>query len=328
MELTWLISHAEAWRRREEQDRLPHAVLLTGTPGTGKRAMAAWMTRRRLGIGSPGALPEHPAAFPEHADLRRVQKPEDKTSILVDQIRELVDDLSLTSYEGGAKVAVIDPADIMNTNAANSLLKTLEEPPGDAMLILVADRPGRLPATIFSRCQRMHFAVPPAEASLAWLERLRPGAEWRQALENAGHAPLAAIAALDSLDETRAMGRELAGLAERRLSPVEVAARWAGLEPDFVLGWLGRQVQQTIRRRQDRRATGQSPAVPESVLARMDSRNLFCYLDTINWLSGQPAGTFNLQLALESLLIDWASGLVDYRNKFSPGGLLPVPRGR
>src|SRR5690606_15131885 len=121
----------------------------------------------------------------------------------------------------------------------------------------------------------------------------------------------------------RALARDLEALARRAASPVEVAARWATLDPGFVLGWLGRLVEQVLRRRHDPRTP--APAVPESVLERMDSRNLFCYLDAINRLKSEPPGTYNALLTLESLLIDWASGLASYRNAFAPGGLLPVP---
>ncbi len=327
-EITWLKAFAEGWRAREAQGRLPHAVLLTGQPGIGKRAAAAWLAQCRLRIGTPGSLPAHPASVPEHADLRWLRKPADKESIGIDQVRELIGELSLTSYEGGAKVAVIEPADIMTTDAANSLLKTLEEPPGDALLVLVADRVGRLPATIFSRCQRLNLSAPPPGVSLAWLDRLQPGADWPAALEAAGNAPLAAIDALDTLEDTDRMEREFSALAEGRASPVEVAERWARLEPAFVLGWLVRQVQRCVYRLSDRsRAAGRHP-VSETVLHRMDRRNLFCYLDTINRLRGQPLASYNVQLTLESLLIDWAGGLADYRNAFSPGRLLPVPVAR
>ncbi|HEX7061476.1 MAG TPA: DNA polymerase III subunit [Woeseiaceae bacterium] len=325
MELTWLEPVAASWLQRERQARLPHAVLLSGARGTGKRALAAWLARRRLGVGTPGPLPEHPFERPAHADLHWVQKPEDKTGILIDQIRDLVEELSLTSYHGGAKVAVIEPADAMNTNAANSLLKTLEEPPGDALIILIADRPGRLPATIFSRCQRLHFAVPSRETALAWLERLEAGVDWPAALDLAGSAPLAAVAALETLEASRRMAGELEALGMNRVSPVEIAERWGKLEPVFVLGWLARQVEQILKGRSDARARGPAANLPESVLQRMDTRDLFCYLDTLNWLKGEPAGTYNLQLTLESLLIDWAAGLTGYRNTFTRGSLVPLP---
>ena len=93
--------------------------------------------------------------------MRWISTPEDKKSIGIEQIRVLVAERNdLTSYEGFGKVAVIEPANEMTVNAANSLLKTLEEPPGDTLLVLVADRVGKLPATIFSRCQRIDLAVP------------------------------------------------------------------------------------------------------------------------------------------------------------------------
>lgn len=328
MDLDWLQSFANGWQAREAQGRLPHAVLLSGQPGVGKRAVAVWLAKRRLGLVGRERLPQYPVAIPEHADLRWVRKPADRESIGIDQVRELIHALSLTSYEGGAKVAVIEPADIMTADAANSLLKTLEEPPGDALLVLLADRVGRLPATIFSRCQRISVPAPPASVSLAWLDRLRPGTEWGAALEVAGGAPLAAIEALETLGDTERMAREFAALAEGRASPVEVAGRWAQMEPQFVLGWLARQVQRCLYRLGDRARPAGPHAVPETVLSRMDSRNLFCYLDTINRLRGQPLASYNVQLTLESLLIDWAQGLAGYRNPFSPGRLLPVPAAR
>lgn len=328
MDITWLQAFADGWQAREAQGRLPHAVLLSGQPGVGKRAAAVWLAKRRLELAAADTLPQYPAEIPGHPDLRWVRKPDDRDSIGIGQVRELIGELSLTSYEGGAKVAVIEPADIMTADAANSLLKTLEEPPGDALLVLVADRVGRLPATIFSRCQRINVPSPPAAVSLAWLDRLRPGTDWGAALEVAGGAPLAAIEALETLADTERMERELAALAEGRASPVEVAGRWAQMEPQFVLGWLGRQVQRCLYRLGDRSRPAGRHAVPETVLNRMDRRNLFCYLDTINRLRGQPLASYNVQLTLESLLIDWAQGLVGYRNPFSPGRLMPVPAAR
>ena len=137
MEITWLKSFASAWLDRAAHGRIPHAVLLTGAAGVGKRAAAIWIAAQRLGIKTPGDLPSFPVERLEHADLHWIAPPDDKQAIGIDQIRALVAAFSMTSYEGGGKVAVIEPANAMTTNAANSLLKTLEEPSGDALLILV-----------------------------------------------------------------------------------------------------------------------------------------------------------------------------------------------
>jgi DNA polymerase-3 subunit delta' len=263
-------------------------------------------------------VPTWPFDPPQHADLYWLTREEGRNAILIDQVRQLVAALSLTSYSGRGKVAVIEPAHTMTANAANSLLKTLEEPPGNALLILVADRPGRLPATIFSRCQRVDFR-PPAEAlGLAWLERARPGVAWAVPLRTAGNAPLAAIAAAERQDLTNALLREWTGVGNGTASPVETAKAWAKLEPGIVLEWLARQVQAAAARS----VTGAGPA--DSVRQHMDSRNLFCYLDQINLLRAQAGGSYNVQLALEGLLIDWATGFCDTGNQ---GRQVPGPTG-
>ena len=329
IELPWLRPLAEAWLGAAGRGRRPHAVLLTGSPGVGKRASATWIAERQLGKEA-APLPEyrHEAPDLEHPDFRRVRPLEGKQAIRIDQIRELVADLSLTSYEGGTKVAVIEPANAMTDNAAASLLKTLEEPPGDTLLLLIADRVGRLPATILSRCQRFLIATPPESVSLEWLNRLHPAANWPAALQAAGLAPLAAIGARERLEITDAMALDFVEVAEQRQSPIEVAARWYQHEPDFVLAWLGRRIQQCIHRTSGSRAVQPGGSLAESVLNRMDRRNLFCYLDVINRVRSQPAGSFNVQLTLESLLIDWAEGLKYCSNEFIGGGVLPIPTER
>ena len=308
MELTWLENFAEGWQERIRHGRIPHAVLLAGPPGVGKRAAARWIAGCYLGA-CEAPLPEDPQAIPEHADLHWLTIPEDKQSIGIEQIRDLVHELSLTSYEGGGKVAVVEPANAMTVNAANSLLKTLEEPPGDAILLLVADRVGRLPATIFSRCQRVDFAPPAESESLAWLDRVQPGAAWVDALRVAGGAPLAATAALEDLETSAGMARDLNALGRGTGSPVEVAGRWVKIGPAFVLNWLAQQIKLAVVANSAGRNHAAGLAIEDSVLRRMDRRNLFCYLDIINRLRGQPEGSWNVQLTFEALLIDWASGL-------------------
>ena len=322
MNLTWQKSIVADWQRRNAQGRVPHAVLLAGRAGLGKRCTAAWMARCRFGLGNAHDAPRYPLDVPEHADLHWLSIPEDKQSIGIDQVRELVAELGLTSYEGKGKVAVIEPADRMTESAANSLLKTLEEPPGDALILLVADRNSGLPATILSRCQRIAFRVPDAQVCLQWLREHDGGVDWERALALTAGAPLAALEAGDRLDEAETMASEFGAIATGRASPLDVAERWARLEPAQVLEWLAQQVAGIIRQAAgvpDQRSSG----LPESVLRRIDRQNLFCYLDIINGLRAQSAGSFNPALTLESLLIQWSDGLTTTRQAPPPGDLLP-----
>ncbi|MEQ8206392.1 MAG: DNA polymerase III subunit delta', partial [Woeseia sp.] len=240
MVINWLTSFADRWQTQVRQERAPHAVLLLGAPGVGKRAAAAWLAQTKLQPAKASELPGYPAEVPVHPDLYWLTRPEDKHTIGIDQIRSLIGELSLTSHNGLGKVAIVEPANIMTAAAANSLLKTLEEPPGDALIILIADRLSRLPATILSRCQKITIGLPDEAVSIAWLDRVRPGMQWSQALREAGGAPLAALTAADQMEDTAALGRDLKALANRAVSPIDVAERWSKQSPTLALDWLGR----------------------------------------------------------------------------------------
>ncbi len=302
MDIPWLQPIVKSWQRSLEQRRTPHAVMIAGAEGTGKRSAAAWLAAQRLGIQPADPLPQYPLRMPEHADCHWLSTLPDKYSIGVDQIRELVGELNLTSYLGHGKVAIIEPADVMTANAANSLLKTLEEPPGDTLLILVADRPGRLPATIVSRCQRLAVPLPREENGLEWLRKVQPATTWHKILRDAGLAPLSALLAKEQLELTDAMAADFVAIAQGQAAPLPVAKKWSAYEVEFVLGWLGHQIQACISRLVGGDSGGNFALVGDSVLARIDRRNLFCYLDIINRLRGQPKGS-------ECLLMDWAGNL-------------------
>ena len=153
--------------------------------------------------------------------------------------------------------------------------------------------------------------MPSESDALSWLDRVQPGAAWIEALRMSGGAPLAAIAALENLETSVTMGRDLQVLGSGRGSAIEVAARWTKLDTGFVLNWLAQQVKLAILAASAGRDAAAGLAIDDSVLRRMDTRNLFCYLDIINRLRGQPGGSYNVQLTLEGLLIDWAGELKD-----------------
>ena len=319
MELNWLKSFTTQWQDRLASGRPPHAVMLSGPRGTGKRAAAAWLAATRSGKADEGSLPAVPIEVPEHPDVYWISRAEDRQSILIDQIRGLVADLALTSYEGRGKTAIIEPADLMNNAAANSLLKTLEEPSGDALIVLVVDRMGRLPATIVSRCQRIDFSAPSEADALDWLRRHSATQDWHVPLRSAGGAPLEALRLVERIDFLAALGADLDAVGRRRASPVEVAQRWAKDDVYEILEWLSRQVSEAVKLKLSGDARAAGHTIDKTVLERMDTRNLFCYLDIINRLRSRPAGSFNAQTALEGLLIDWAGGL--RRLQTGPAGL-------
>lgn len=318
--MNWLSNICDRWREAQARDRLPHAVLIAGPPGVGKRALAAWMASGKLS-GQLADRPSFPVPEIEHADFHRVSIPDEKSNIGVDQIRSLIGEFSLTSYVGRGKVAIIEPAQKMTGAAANALLKTLEEPAGDALIILIADRAGRLPATIFSRCQTVPVGTPTEEDALAFLEALSPGRDWLEALASAHGAPMTAAETVERLGEIRDMRESLDGILVGRLDPIPVAAQWSKLDPPFVLDWLASEIQSAVKATVCGEKWAPGLGLDTNRLAHIDRRKLFCYLDIINRLRASAKGSFNVQVAFERLLIDLADGLKRLDWTFTPRGL-------
>lgn len=225
------------------ENRLGHALLLVGPERIGKLDVAIALARRLL-CANPRPADNLACgqcrscqlfAAETHGDYKRVSfEPNDKgdklrTEISVDQIRRLGQWFSLTPQLGGAQVAVIEPADALNAAAANALLKTLEEPAANRFLIIVTAKPGRLPATIRSRCQRLEFRLPSREDASAWLRARGFSAERAEpALDAAlGHPGLAS----DWLEHgglavRKQVQADLDALAAGQAGPVELAQQW------------------------------------------------------------------------------------------------------
>lgn len=238
--------HQEHWARlqsRHERGALPHALLLCGPEGLGKREFMQRFVRGLLCVHPMQGdacgqcrscllldAGTHPDLISVSYGLRKdgVQRSE----IVVDQIRELSARLSMASQFGGWQITVIDPADAMNAAAANALLKTLEEPTPNTMLILLADAPWRLPQTIRSRTQRIEFHLPSPQQSLDWLqgEGVKDPAA---ALEAAGGNPgLARLWSREgALARRQEVRKDLAALAGGRGETMEVVRRWLDDEP-------------------------------------------------------------------------------------------------
>ena len=208
-QLPWLAPARARFDDLLSRDRVPHALLLQGPAGLGKRRLAADIAALLLcseaGRNACGSCRSckllEGGAHPDRQVLEIGINPrtgEPRREIVIEQVRALIAALQLTTTVSPRKVAVIQPAEAMNHNAANALLKTLEEPAGDTVMILVSHDPRRLPATIRSRCQRIAVRPPTRESVLEWL-RSEHGVDEGDAalaLDAASDSPLTALALL------------------------------------------------------------------------------------------------------------------------------------
>ena len=307
--LPWQAAVWERVRERLREDRLPHALLIAGPPGVGKGRLARRLAAAQLcespQDGDPcGTCPAcRWVVRGEHPDLYSCEPEAGKAAIRVDAVRELVDFLALSAHRGAVKLAHIEPAEAMNVNAANSLLKTLEEPPPGGQLILVSHRPGRLPATIRSRCQRLDLPLPPRAEAVRWLEE-RGMTEVEALLDLAGGAPLQALAwgQDDARQQQRETWQDLLGLVEGRGEVMAVAERWAAAEAGQRLLWWRRWLLQ-LRRLQ----AGQPGHPPEGLarLAPLSPEAVHAFEGRLQRLQVHLEGPVNVALQLADIFNRW-----------------------
>lgn len=312
----WLSELEATLAAAVDRGRFPHAMLIHGAQGSGRRHLVTSLAARLLhltGAGDPAAATE--GDLLRHPDFLGVNPEPDKQSISVDQIRELIEFLQLTSHQRGAKLVLLYPADAMTLNAANGLLKTLEEPPAGSIIFLVTEVLSRLPPTIISRCQRVRVPVASPEIALPWLQQIDTDPDWASILELAGGAPLLALEMHQTglTDRADEFNRDLEALIGRREDVIAVAQRWLGRDYGFALRWLYWKVALRIRQQLvDTAGMAQRPDSRSMHLQTVaDAPNMescFGYLRAVGDLGRLQTTGINAEMNLVRLLFAWYGG--------------------
>lgn len=224
---------------RKTIGQFPHAILITGQDGVGKfcfaqNLVALLLCHKNDSTGLVAACGECDSCgllqANNHPDAIFVQAEEPGKAIKIDQVREVIVELNNTSHQGGYKVVVIKGAELLNIAASNALLKTLEEPVSNVVIILISARPLQLPATIRSRCQILSLPTPGYYIAKEWLEQQLPNVDIvniKLLLALSENAPLNALnlTAKDELAGRQEFFGCLEELYQGKINVVQMATR-------------------------------------------------------------------------------------------------------
>jgi DNA polymerase III subunit delta' len=307
------------WRQllsQFRQQRLGHAFLLCGSSGLGKYHFAEQFAQLLL-CKQPGDYACGNCSgcrlwsSQNHPDLLKIVPDEPGKNIKIEQIRQMVDFISKTAQRTGYKIVIIAPAEAMNKAAANALLKSLEEPLGQVLFFLVNHQPGILPATIRSRCQKLHFLA--GVESCSWLnQQLKDSANPHLLLKIAEYAPLRALdfAGNHYLTIRDQLLKHLLGVVQGTASLLTPVAEY--LKQDILM-WTEAFISLLTDLLRLKLNVEKSLLVNEDCLTSLQSLSKHCNLHSLLELSNKLVSTrqslqnvqihLNNQLLVESLLL-------------------------
>ena len=327
-----------AWQQSQWQqidkllasNRLPHAIFLQGNKGIGKKDFALAMahavlcqqpTSDRQACGSCSACKL--LAANTHPDLYHLaptppQNSKSKNPMLnirIDVVRDLCERLNQTSQYGVYRVAVIEQADELTLAAANSLLKTLEEPGQNVLIVLTSARAHRLPVTIRSRCQVMRFNVPDVSQSLSWLKQQPQQLQEKvsvnqlqQALHYAYGAPLIALENLQDQEYFEVLGEAMTAAISGKNS-LEYALKLTKFPKTKILEGMQGWVSDLARLMQcDANCdiiNQQYRSKLQTLANKVKQQRLFRFQEQLNFNISHSSIAVNEQLLWENLLLSW-----------------------
>lgn len=281
-----------------ESGRMPHAVLLRGRRGDGllqaaQSLVALALCSQPVGSNACGQCKScQLVAAGSHPDSLLLQPEEPSKVIKIDAVRDLVKQFAHTTQIAAWKIAILYPANCLNIAAANALLKTLEEPPGQSLLILAVDQYARMMPTLQSRCQRIELEMPTHQQASDWL--VANGVDDQDLLAATDGEPLRAKEWQDSgrMAEWQEFRSVLLKLAEGKMSLAQAAGAVEEIPVSDKVHWYMGFIRELLQQSGENRQAGQAL--------------LQCFDQAVEVASELERGTNpNLQLLNESLLMQW-----------------------
>lgn len=305
------------------QKRVPQALLITGNKGLGKQQLAHQFATALL-CATPqasGTACGHCSSCllvnaDTHPDFIQIQPEEPGKGIGIGQIRSLISRLTLKPQFETQRVVIVNPADKMNNAAANAFLKCLEEPTERTSIILITEKPAKLPATIISRCQKLAVVTPDKDVAVKWLaEIMQCDAATNKALQlNVSLAQGAPLLAREyANDQILALRNECfdtwIAIAKQLKSPVIIAEDWHKLPASPLIFWMTSWVIDLIKCfYQTKVANLYNPDLNEQIQElsrRLELKGLYKLYDLLLSARQRLDTQINKQLLFEEILIQW-----------------------
>ncbi len=300
-----------------DADRMPHAILLQGAKGLGKFEFAKSLSTfvlcgsklegKACGVCHTCKL----LRADTHPDYKEILPANEGKSILVDQIRGFCGFFVYSSQLSSYKTGVICPADKMNRNASNSLLKTLEEPTKNSLIILVAESTTNLPATVRSRCQVIEFNPPVHNDAVRWISSQGDYNNIDLALSLADSSPVEAKKYLDSdyLQQRENQFALFEGLRAGKVTATTAAEKLSKVTNRRTIGWVLSWIEDMIKLKM----LGSITEITNfdlvnrlgSLSKNISISSLYGYYDKISTSISLIDRQANLQLVLEDLFVSW-----------------------
>jgi DNA polymerase-3 subunit delta' len=312
----------EVFRRSVRSGKTPHSYIFEGIPGCGRRKTALALIQAlfcpAIDDDSCGVCPScRKVAGGNHADIHFVEPLPDKRDISIEQFREIQRELALRPYEAPRKACLIEPAERMSINAANSLLKTLEEPPGNAIIILLTENADILLPTIRSRCQLIRFSSLSPENIRFLLEKSGIEPAVAELLATLSEGSIARAGDIDNstlADRREALVSNLAALDLGRIGTIFDTAEELAGNRDETLESLDLLL--SITRDAVYLNAGSGDIVNKSILPALESFAAGCTLESSLQMLGDIMETrravqrnANNKLALECLFMKMAGAI-------------------